>query len=196
MRIIAGQAGGRRIRVPATGTRPSSDRLREAMFASIESRLVAQGRSWSDIAVCDLWAGSGALALEAWSRGTRRAVAVDKSKAAIDTIARNICELGALGVRAERADVSILLAAAPRDDPFDLVFADPPYDTDDDSIRRDLAAALRMGWWREGALIVIERRAGSENPFPDGIESLAERNYGDSMLWYGRVVDGREERPL
>lgn len=195
-RIIAGHAGGRRIRVPATGTRPTSDRVREAMFASIEAKLGAQGRSWSDVAVCDLWAGSGALALEAWSRGSGRVLAVDKSKSAIETIEGNIADLGARGVRAERADVSTLLAKAPRDEPFDVVFADPPYDTDDAAIRRDLGTALRTGWCREGALVVIERRGGSANPFPERIESIDERRYGDSMLWYGRVVDGREDQPL
>lgn len=195
-RIIAGQAGGRRIRVPATGTRPTSDRVREAMFASIEARLRAEGRTWGDVAVCDLWAGSGALALEAWSRGARRVLAVDKAKSAIETIARNIAELGARGVRAERADVSLLLKKAPSDEPFDLVLADPPYDADDDSIRRDLQTALRTGWWCEDALVVIERRVGSPSPFPDGIECIDDRRYGDSVLWYGRSVDGREARPL
>lgn len=195
-RIIAGRAGGRRIHVPASGTRPTSDRVREAMFASIEARLRTEGRTWVDVAVCDLWAGSGALALESWSRGVRRALAVDKSKAAIETIVSNIRELDAQGVRAERADVSTALRRAPREEPFDLVFADPPYDVTDDSIRRDLEASLAAGWWRENALFVIERRAGSANPFPRGIESIDERNYGDSMLWYGRLVDGRKERPL
>ena len=195
-RIIAGRAGGRRIRVPGSGTRPTSDRVRESMFASIESRLLAEGRTWSDVAVCDLWAGSGALALEAWSRGVRRALAVDKSKAAVETIASNISELGAQGVRVERADISTLVRRPPIDGAFDLVLADPPYDTDDDSIRRDLSAGLEAGWWREDAVFVIERRTGAASPFPPGIESIDDRRYGDSTLWYGRVVDGREERPL
>ncbi|MGA1147267.1 MAG: RsmD family RNA methyltransferase, partial [Candidatus Nanopelagicales bacterium] len=128
-RIIAGRARGRRLTVPRSGTRPTSDRVRESMFASIESRLHADGRGWSDIHVCDLWAGSGALALEAWSRGAVRVVAIDASKSAVDAITANAMQLGALigaqgvgaqGVSVVRAKVSAAVAGAPAAGWFDL----------------------------------------------------------------------------
>ena len=85
-RIIAGRARGRRVKIPSAGTRPTSDRLREALFASVESRLRAVGRGWHDVAVADLWAGSGAVGLEAWSRGAPRVLLVEKNAAAISVM--------------------------------------------------------------------------------------------------------------
>ncbi len=192
-RIIGGQARGRRLTVPGTGTRPTSDRVREAMFASIESRLSALGRSWQDVAVCDLWAGSGAVALEAWSRGARRVVAIDKAKAATDAISSNISELGADNVRCVRADVRAAVTSAPPSGPFDVVFADPPYEYASESVRGDLASAIASEWFEPEALVVIERSVRSSSPFPEHITEVQQRAYGDSALWYGRMVDLRED---
>lgn len=197
-RIIAGSARGRRLKVPDRGTRPTSDRVREAMFASVDSRMLAQSKTWQDVAVCDLWSGSGALALEAWSRGARRVLAVERSAAAAAVIEANIAELAAEGVRVKRADVSRALSSAPDGGAFDVVFADPPYDDDEDSVRACLSAGLSAGWFGVNALVIVERRGGASvakasSPFPDEITILDERRYGDTVLWYGRVTDGREE---
>ena len=178
--------------VPRSGTRPTSDRVRESRFASIESRLHAEGRDWSDIHVCDLWAGSGALALEAWSRGAVRVVAIDASKAAVDAITANAAQLGAQAVGAQgvsvvRAKVSAAVAAAPSAGWFDLVLADPPYETPIDSIHRDLDAAWASGWFAPEAIVVVERSVKSSSPFPEVISHLEQRVYGDTALWYGRV---------
>jgi 16S rRNA (guanine966-N2)-methyltransferase len=195
-RIIAGRARGRRLTVPRSGTRPTSDRVRESMFASIESRLHADGRGWSDIHVCDLWAGSGALALEAWSRGAVRVVAIDASKSAVDAITANAMQLGALigaqgvgaqGVSVVRAKVSSAVAGAPAAGWFDLVLADPPYETPTDSIHRDLDAAWVSGWFAPEAIVVVERSVKSPSPFPEVISHVEQRAYGDTVLWYGRV---------
>ena len=195
-RIIAGSARGRRLKVPGSGTRPTSDRIREALFASIDSRLLSEGKTWGDVAVCDLWAGSGAIGLEAWSRGAVRVLAVEKSKAAAAVIAGNIAELGAGGVvDMRRSDVSSLVTSPPPGGPFDIVFADPPYDYGDESLGTDLANARRSGWFAPDALIAVERGTprgtmqGVEDggPLPPGVDVIDRRPYGDSVLWYGRV---------
>ena len=161
------------------------------MFASIESRLHADGRGWSDIQVCDLWAGSGALALEAWSRGAVRVVAIDASKAAVDTITSNAARLGAhagaQGVGVVRANVSTSVSSAPAAGCFDLVLADPPYETPTDSIQRDLRAAWASGWFAPEAIVVVERSAKAPSPFPEVFSQVEQRAYGDTALWYGRV---------
>lgn len=210
-RIIAGRAKGRRLVVPARGTRPTSDRVREALFASIEATLLAQGRSWNEVSVCDAWSGSGAIALEAWSRGAQRVLAIDSSRAAVGTIEGNIANLDASGVRVQRTTMSRAVAAPPSGGAFDVLIGDPPYDDTDPSVRAILDAALENGWLVPGALVVIERRSqrgssagsnGGRSPFPERIETEAERSYGDTVLWYGRATNDRvdrgdrEEQPL
>lgn len=198
-RLISGRAGGRRLLVPKSGTRPTSDRVREALFASLEARLLGDGRSWHDCDVCDLWAGSGALGLEAWSRGASRVVAVEKSSAAVEVIAKNIRSIGAEGaVDVRRGSVENIVRAAPPSGPFDVVFADPPYADDDASVQEVLKEALGAGWFAPHALVIVERsivhrsqdRSGEERQplFPAGIESLDNREYGDTVLWYGRAT--------
>lgn len=170
MRVVAGELGGRRLIAPAgAATRPTADRVREALFSILGD---VAGRR-----VLDLYAGSGALGIEALSRGASEAVFVDSSQAAVRAIRRNLSELGLeAGVR--RRDALAYLAAAPRHDPYDLVFADPPYDS-----------ALRVGprlaellppILSEDAVIVTEsnKRAPLELPF----ELLRERSYGDTRI--------------
>ncbi|MDR1186491.1 MAG: RsmD family RNA methyltransferase [Bifidobacteriaceae bacterium] len=128
-RIIAGEAGGRTIKVPPSATRPTSDRVREALFSVLEA-LFGGPLGWRGKAVLDLYAGSGALALEALSRGAASAVAVDSASAATRVIRANAAVLG-LGdqLRVVTAPVEALVARPPPGGrPFDLVFADPPYD--------------------------------------------------------------------
>lgn len=188
-RIIAGQARGRRLTVPRSGTRPTSDRVREAMFASIESKLRSDGRTWSEVSVCDLWAGSGAVALEAWSRGADRVVAIDKAKPATEVIEANIRSLGAQGVTVVRASVSSAVHAAPAGGGFDILFADPPYGLADTSIAEDIAEAHSSGWCAPDAIVVVERDNRSPSPFPNFVREVEQRTYGDTALWYGRVPE-------
>lgn len=195
-RIIAGRARGRRLKVPGAGTRPTSDRVREALFASIESRLQAQGRSWQDTTMCDLWAGSGAVALEAWSRGAHLVLAIEKAKAAAKVISSNIADLRAYDVHCVCADVSGAVSSAPAMGPFDVVFADPPYEFDTESVREVLATGMARGWFSHGAIVIVERAVRSPSPFPEGIEEVEQRPYGDSALWYGRFVHEQEDQLL
>lgn len=188
-RIIAGRARGRRIAVPRSGTRPTADRVREAMFASIESKLRADGRIWSEISMCDLWAGSGAVALEAWSRGVDRVLAIDKARSAVDVIAANVTALGAHGVMVKRASVSSVVEEPPPGGPFDLVFADPPYEVADASITGDLVAARAARWFAADAVVIVERDVRSPSPLPPFVLDVEQRTYGDTALWYGRVPD-------
>jgi len=194
-RIIAGSARGRRLTIPASGTRPTSDRVREAMFASIEARLAAQGRAWQDVVVCDLWSGSGAIALEAWSRGAPRVLAIDRSAGAVRAIEANIEQLGAEGVEVLRTDAMRALASPPPQGPFDVVIADPPYDDDAAGVQQALAGAVVAGWFGPSAIVVVERDRRGGCPFPSAIEISDERTYGDTVLWYGHATDGREEQP-
>lgn len=191
-RIIAGQARGRRLAVPRSGTRPTSDRVREAMFASVESKLRSQGRTWSDVSVCDLWAGSGAIALEAWSRGAARVLAVDKARPAIDVIKANIRGVDAQGVEVVRASVSSVAQEAPPGGAFDVLFADPPYEVTESSIAGDLARACASGWCATDAIVVVERGIRSPSPFPEFVQEVEQRSYGDTALWYGRVPEEHE----
>ena len=165
------------------------------MFATIESMLLADGLEWSEVAVCDLWAGSGAVALEAWSRGAPRALAVDKSPSAASVIEANARNLGAQHVDVKRANVATLVASPPSGGPFDVLFADPPYEYEDASLSTDIAAALASGWLRPGAIVVVERSNRSASPFPVDVREVQQRTYGDSALWYGRVPDEREASP-
>ena len=165
------------------------------MFATVESMLLADGLGWSEVAVCDLWAGSGAVALEAWSRGAPRVLAVDKSPSAATVIEANAQNLAAQHVDVKRANVATLVAAPPPGGPFDVLFADPPYEYGDASLSTDLAAALASCWLRPGAIVVVERSSRSASPFPVDIREVRQRSYGDSALWYGRAPDEREASP-
>ena len=195
-RIIGGHARGRRLRVPARGTRPTSDRVREAMFASIEAKLRGDGRAWADVALCDLWAGSGAVALEGWSRGAQRVLAIEKSASATSVIEANAKDVGADGVIVIRSSVATAVASPPPGGPFTVMFADPPYEVTDASIAADLQSAIAGGWFTPDAIVVVERGIRSASPFPAGVSEVEQRPYGDTALWYGRVSDEREDEQL
>ncbi len=201
-RIVAGAAGGVRLAVPPNGTRPTSDRTREGLFSAVESRLGGLGGA----AVLDLFAGSGAVGLEAWSRGAARVVFVESAPAALKTLRANIAALGAGGSGAEIAVVgrpveqvvdSAATAApgqgraseSPTVGPFDFVFADPPYALAAPVLADIVAALVRRRAVRAGGLIVIERAVRGSWSWPDGVEPLQERRYGDTVLHYGRPID-------
>ena len=185
-RIIAGLAGGRRLAVPpGRSTRPTSDRTREGLFAAVLAML----GGLDGAAVLDLYAGSGAVGLEALSRGAADVLLVESDPGAAQVIRRNIETVGLPGVRLlqDRVDRALRRgpgAAAPRD----VVFADPPYSAADDELGKMLAALAGQGWLARDALVVLERDARSaEPPWPAGYAKDRSRRYGETMLWYGRA---------
>lgn len=164
--------------MPPKGTRPTSDRVREALFNVLEARLDFDGAI-----VLDLYAGSGALGLEALSRGASRAVFVEADHRAATTVSRNIAELG-VGAAADvrRAPVATVLAGG-TDRPVDLVLADPPYDVPDREVDALLAALAARGWLHTGTVAVIERRASGDGVrWPPDWAAWPTRRYGDTRL--------------
>lgn len=180
-RIIAGRAGGRRIETPkGTATRPTTDRVREALFGALEARGVLHGA-----AVLDLFAGSGALGLEAASRGASGVVLVDSSRQAVEVARRNVAGLGLAGVRVVHAPVLRYLAppVRPGERPADVALLDPPYTVDEGALAQVLQA-LDGGHLGPGAVVVVERDARSQQPrWPAGWTAEGARRYGDTALW-------------
>lgn len=175
-RIIGGRFRGRRLRTPSSGTRPTADRVREALFSALEARGAIEGA-----VVLDLYAGSGALGLEALSRGARRLVAVEASRAAADVIRANASALGVTVEVHVRRVAEHLAHGGPQ---VDLVLLDPPYDA---SVDADLAALVREGWLAPEAVVAVERSGRSAPPvFPAGLVPEAVRRYGDTALWLAR----------
>ena len=183
MRIVAGSAKGRRLASPAGTTRPTSDRAREALFNSLAALLDIEGAR-----VLDLFAGTGAVGLEALSRGAAEVVLVESNRAALEVLRRNVQTVGLPGAAVVGRSVAAYLKAAP-ERPFDLVFADPPYDLGADELAEVLAALAVPGRFGPDACVVVERAARSGPPsWPAGlITPERERRYGDAVLWYGRA---------
>ncbi|HIX78688.1 MAG TPA: 16S rRNA (guanine(966)-N(2))-methyltransferase RsmD [Candidatus Corynebacterium faecipullorum] len=172
-RIIAGEARGRTIKVPEAGTRPTSDRAREGLFSSLNVRW------WFiDSRVLDLFAGSGALGLEAASRGAEEVVLVENNPAAVKVIRHNIGVVKHPRVEVREMKASSYLATAPRGY-FDMVLADPPYEFDDvDGLLAAIEPVLD-----DDAIVVIERHVDSPHTqWPDGFEptgqKLKKRTFG------------------
>lgn len=175
-RIVAGAAGGRRLAVPPRGTRPTSDRVREAVFNVLASRLDFDG-----LRVLDLYAGSGALGLEALSRGAASVQFVESDRRAADVIARNIATVGLDGATVRRAAVATFLAAGTG--PMDLVFADPPYETPTADVDAVLAALDDNGWVAAGGVVVVERPVSAPMlSWPAGWTAWPDRRYGDTRI--------------
>jgi 16S rRNA (guanine966-N2)-methyltransferase len=183
-RIIAGTAGGRRIAVPpGRGTRPTSDRAREGLFATI---LTLRG-SLDGARVLDLYAGSGAVGLEALSRGAADALLVESDARVARVIRGNIDALGLPGALLLGDRVEKVLARGPgHHPPRDVVFADPPYAVAAEEIQRMLEALRAGGWLAPGALVVVERatRSGPVT-WPRGYTPRQSRAYGEATFWYG-----------
>ncbi|GAB2548420.1 16S rRNA (guanine(966)-N(2))-methyltransferase RsmD [Nocardia heshunensis] len=176
-RIVAGTAGGRRLRVPPAGTRPTSDRVREALFSLLHARMDFDG-----LHVLDLYAGSGALALEALSRGASHALLIESDRKAAAVIRGNIGDLGLPGAELRQNSVSAVLSATPSER-YDLVFTDPPYALEVADVEADLRALAENGWLHEEALIVVERSTRSpEITWPKGYTALKSRDYGETRI--------------
>jgi 16S rRNA (guanine966-N2)-methyltransferase len=181
-RVISGAAGGRRLRTPpGPATRPTSDRVREALFSRLEHRGLLEGSN-----VLDLYAGSGALGLEAASRGAALVLLVESNPAAAKVIRANISVVGASGVRLLATTVERALASGPPADVrMDLVLLDPPYDVDEATLSGVLGALVTRGWLAPDAFVVVERSSRSPQPtWPDGLELSGEKRYGETTVWF------------
>ena len=162
--------------MPRTGTRPTTDRVRESLFNVLTARLELSGLS-----VLDLYAGSGALGLEALSRGAAAAVFVESDQRAASVIDKNIAVLGVTGAKVRRGTVAAVLAGSAQ--VVDLVLADPPYDVDAAEIETVLAALTQGGWIRTGTVAVVERpTSGPMLRWPLGWQVWPSRTYGDTRL--------------
>ncbi|SDG46271.1 16S rRNA (guanine(966)-N(2))-methyltransferase RsmD [Streptomyces griseoaurantiacus] len=191
-RVIAGRAKGRRLSVPpGNGTRPTSDRAREGLFSTWQSLL---GGPLDGERVLDLYAGSGAVGLEALSRGAGHVLLVEADARAARTVRENVRALGLPGaeVRAGKAEQTVRTAPPP--DPYDLVFLDPPYAVRDDALREILLTLRTGGWLASEALVTVERGTrGGEFRWPDGFDALRSRRYGEGTFWYGRAASTCED---
>jgi 16S rRNA (guanine966-N2)-methyltransferase len=211
-RIIAGTYGGRRLATP-TGpdTRPTADRVREAMFSGLDATHVLYGRRF-----LDLYAGSGAVGLEAASRGAEHVLLVESDPKAVRVIRQNIATLGAgdvVTLAAQRVTSALVGGPPPAigtdyargggeavatgwataggggaaGKGYDIVFADPPYDLGEQDVTAMLDALVAHGWVNAGGLVILER--SKRSPEPTWVRSVTgerSRRYGEAMLWYGR----------
>jgi len=180
-RIVAGVAGGRRLAVPPSGTRPTSDRVREALFSAL-----AHDPGLDGAAVLDLCAGSGALGLEALSRGAAHVLFVESDRRAAAVLRRNVAAVDLPGAQVRAAPAAAVLTA-PADRAFDLLLVDPPYATPDTEVVGWLTAALAHGWLDEGATVVVERPTrGGPFAWPEPLRPVRERRYGETTLHLAR----------
>ena len=176
-RIIGGVAGGRRLSMPkGQATRPTSDRVREGLFSSL-------GGDMSGRTFLDLYAGSGAVGLEAASRGATAVVLVERDARAVTTLRANVAAV-ALPNIVVRAEPVARFLAEPDVTPFDVVFLDAPYA---DPVVEVLSRLVDGGWLASEGVVVVERATRDGAPqWPSGLLLDRSRRYGDSTLWYGR----------
>ena len=205
-RIIAGAAKGRTLHVPdGDATRPTSDRAREALFSRLEHDGWLEGTR-----VLDLYAGTGALGLEAASRGAGSVLLVERAAPAVRSARRNAeALLSALSVAGtagtggaartiavRAASVGAVLAEGPGGAGYDLVLADPPYSATDDEVSAVLDALVGRGWLAPDALVVVERARRAPCPrWPAALEALDVRRYGEAALWSARTLTAAASSP-
>lgn len=184
-RIIGGRFGGRLLATPrGSATRPTSDRVREALYSALEARGLIQ-----DAAVLDLYAGSGALGLEAASRGAATVELVERDRGTARVAAGNARTLG-VPARVHAMSVRAFARGAPAR-PADLVLADPPYPMGRSEVAADLAALLEGGWFGPAATLVLERSTREGEPdWPAGLLGAGPRRYGETTLWFATAADG------
>jgi 16S rRNA (guanine966-N2)-methyltransferase len=183
-RIVGGVASGRRLTVPrGDATRPTSEVVREALFNALESRNAVVGAK-----ILDLFAGSGALGIEAASRGAADVVLVDSSRQAAGAARTNAAELKQLRIAVVLSSVERFLAGRP---PFsaDIVLMDPPYSMTEDAVASVLGQLADGAWVAMSGLVVVERSTRSPEPrWPEGLERNAVRRYGETAVWTARRV--------
>ncbi|HWH98279.1 MAG TPA: 16S rRNA (guanine(966)-N(2))-methyltransferase RsmD [Pseudolysinimonas sp.] len=190
-RIIAGFAGSLRLAVPPAGTRPTSDRVREAIFSALDARGVLPGAR-----VLDLYAGSGALGLEAASRGAAHVTLVDKASAAHRVTNDNAARIRAAAPRSSALDIvvssqpvqSFLGSGSGAGATWDVVFLDPPYDLSTLELVHNLETLVPL--LAPDALVVVERSARDAEPeWPIGLELERRKNYGETAVFYLSPVE-------
>src|SRR5680860_971101 len=183
-RIIGGSAGGRRLSTPrGEATRPTSDRVREALFSALESAL----GSLSGLHFLDLYAGSGAVGLEAMSRGAGMLTSVESDRRTAKLAQGNAATLGFRKVEVLSQPVARVLGHQQRA-PYDVVFADPPYPLDNAEVEEVLTLLVAHEWLATGSILVVERSARSVEPaWPPGLVRQREKQYGETVLWYLRA---------
>jgi 16S rRNA (guanine966-N2)-methyltransferase len=182
LRVIAGTAGGRRLSSPrGDAIRPTTGRVKEAVFSALTAREHLLGAH-----VLDLYAGTGALGIEALSRSAARAVFVERDRSAVDALRRNLSVTGTASTASVvTADAAAFLSGPPpADAPFDLVFCDPPYDVTDAALAPVIAPLGRREWTREDALVVVERPVSASAPRVDGLRIDWERKFGDTLVFF------------
>ena len=180
MRVIAGRLKGRRLQTPRwEGVRPTSDKLRETLFNILAPRIEAAR-------VLDGFAGTGAVGIEALSRGARHVTFVERDRRTAALIAANLARCGIEeGYTIECGDVASVLRRAPVDAAFDLILLDPPYEADPDMVTRVLAASVdRLA---PDGLLVLERATRREPPIPPPLERVRDVVSGDSTLTLVRL---------
>ena len=184
-RIIGGDAGGRRIKAPpGERTRPTSDRVREALFSAIDSAI----GSLQGLRFLDVYAGSGAVGLEARSRGAGVVTLVEQDRRAAAVITQNVRSLAFSQVDVVVSDALRALGHPPRA-PYDVVFLDPPYAVPVSDVVAALQALLDQHWLSVGALVVVERSSrGPELTWPEGYAADRTRRYGETVLCYGHAT--------
>ena len=186
MRVIAGAAKARRLASPPGGrVRPTTDRVKESLFASLQGVVVGAH-------VLDLYAGSGALGLEALSRGAATATFVERDRSALEVLRRNLAAVALPGGQVVGRPVAAALAAGLPDTPYQLVLVDPPYDTPEQELSSVLGALLVH--LDPGAVVVLERSARApEPPWPPPLRPERARRYGETALHRARYVPGGSE---
>ncbi|MBO0812984.1 MAG: 16S rRNA (guanine(966)-N(2))-methyltransferase RsmD [Microlunatus sp.] len=187
-RIIAGTRKGRRLQTPpGDRTRPTSDRVREALFSVIASWAgTAGGRSeesLAGLAFLDLYAGSGAVGLEAASRGASPVLLIESDRRTARIIGDNARELD-LGVRVRTGGVEDVISAPPPG-PYDVIFIDPPYELNSAALSAVLATLLEQGWINDDALVIVERSSRTEElAWPEEPVDVWSRTYGETTLHF------------
>lgn len=178
IRVIGGALRGRRLRVPDQGVRPTSERAREAVFDILGPSFLNGTR------VLDLYAGSGALGIEALSRGAGFADFAERNRMVARTLQENLAALG-LSDRSRVHVTDLDRASLPAGGPWHVVFLDPPYDGDAGA--RWLEALAKAAWPPEGGLVVYERRSGTQARAPEALHLKTEREYGDAAVAFYRT---------
>jgi 16S rRNA (guanine966-N2)-methyltransferase len=199
-RIVAGSARGRRIAMPpGQRTRPTTDRVREALFASLASWAGTAGQpaeqSLAGLAFCDLYAGSGAVGLEAASRGAHPVLLVESDRRTARLAAKNATDLGL------EADIQIASVEELTDRPavraYDVVFADPPYELAGDAVSTVLTGLVAYDWLAPTALVVVERsRRSPALHWPDAFDQVRLRRYGETVLSFGTSTGSVSQAPV
>jgi len=182
-RVVAGSYGGRRLAVPPSQTRPTSEKVREALGSALNALDAITG-----VSVLDLYAGSGAVAIELLSRGAERAVLVEQNKQAAGIARKNLASVDGSGEVVTSSVISFV--GAPASQQFDVVFIDPPYDLPTADVQAVLASLATNNWLAPDAVVVVERRhRDGAIEWPPGIRSYRNKRYGDTTLYYGLAGD-------